>query len=171
MRNGQWIPVLICHRHMIRVIMDRLENRKETFQNSFHNPYSQWTAPRALCRHPVTILRSVNITKYHVNLFWCQHYSKIETHLSNAFLLTTWWRDEPTPFAKNKSGIHSELISFSSTEILWKLWGAYFFIILPVVILSVKFDKFNRGSFQNCLKKTSISYRMSSWFSFDIDPT
>ena len=41
----------------------------------------------------------------------------------------------------------------------------------PVVTLSVKVDKFNLGSFQNCLKKTSISYRISSWFSFDIDPT
>ena len=104
---SSWIPALISRRHMIQAIADMLENRKETFRNSFRNPYSRWNALKALYRHPVTILMSVIIKMS----------DKVcDTNLSSAFLLTTWWRDEPTPFAKNKSGIQSELISFSSTE-------------------------------------------------------
>ena len=103
--------------------------------------------------------------------------TKLNTWLSKAFRLTTWCREDPTPFAKNKSGTHNELISFSSTEKYdfcmtesscnWTQSN----IALPVVVLSVKADKFNLWSFQNCLKKTSMSYRISSWFSFDIEPT
>ena len=111
------------HKHMILATMNMLVNQTETFRNSFRNPCLLFTSQIMLYCPLVKVFAGVlmiwdsKLKSY--NMTHILSVINLNTWLSKAFRLTTWCREDPTPFAKNKSGNHNKLVSLKNTILAW----------------------------------------------------